>query len=32
MKRGCTATMLKQMCSRRSGWENPRHDQNRQGY
>src|SRR5215469_3395240 len=27
MKRGCTATMLKQKCSRRSGWENPRHDQ-----
>src|SRR5215469_3884082 len=26
MKRGCTATMLKQKCSRRSGWENPRHD------
>ena len=27
MKRGCTATMLKQKCSRRSGWENLRHDQ-----
>jgi len=27
MKRGCTATMLKQRCSRRSGWGNPRHDQ-----
>src|SRR5215469_3422364 len=27
MKRGCTAMMLKQKCSRRSGWENPRHDQ-----
>ena len=27
MKRGCTATMLKQKCSRRSGWENPRHNQ-----
>jgi len=26
MKRGCTATMLKQKCSRRSEWENPRHD------
>ena len=26
MKRGCTATMLKRKCSRRSGWENPRHD------
>ena len=24
---GCTAAMLKQKCSRRSGWENPRHDQ-----
>ena len=22
MERGCTATMLKQKCSRRSGWEN----------
>jgi len=27
MKLGCTATMLKQKCSRRSGWENCRPDQ-----
>ena len=27
MKLECTATMLKQKCSRRSEWENPRHDQ-----
>ena len=30
MKLGCTATMLKQKCSRRSGWENCRPDQARQ--
>ena len=29
MKRECRATMLKQKCGRRSGWENPRHDQKR---
>lgn len=27
MKRGCTAMMLKQKCSRCSGWENHRHVQ-----
>jgi len=27
MKLGCTATVLKQKCSRRSGWENCCHDQ-----
>jgi len=32
IKHACTATMLKQKCSRRSGWENPRHDQNRRGH
>ena len=29
MKRGFSATMLKQKSSRRSGWENPRHDKKR---
>jgi len=31
MKRGCMITMLKQKCSRRSGWENPRQDKIAEG-